>query len=104
MSSIQCGEELAANALEYRRLLESKTLDPLKGTHILLVHGKLVRYGSSEEEEKLVEEYPGCYYVPVVERIVEFRTFSAIDDNTNKEWQVCTIYNLWIIRSLTGII
>ncbi|PKK55495.1 hypothetical protein RhiirC2_764615 [Rhizophagus irregularis] len=36
--------------------------------------------------------YPGCYYVPVKERIVELRRFSASDANTNvgaeKEWQV----------------
>uniref|UniRef100_U9TC51 Uncharacterized protein n=2 Tax=Rhizophagus irregularis (strain DAOM 181602 / DAOM 197198 / MUCL 43194) TaxID=747089 RepID=U9TC51_RHIID len=37
-------------------------------------------------------DYPGCYYVPVKERIVELRRFSASDANTNagaeKEWQV----------------
>ncbi|CAG8707660.1 16339_t:CDS:2, partial [Funneliformis mosseae] len=86
------GEELATNALEYRRLLESDTLDPLQGTHILIVHGKFVRYGSSKEEKKMREDYPGCYYVPVKERIVELRRFSASDANTNagaeKEWQV----------------
>lgn len=52
-------------------------------------------------------DYPGCYYVPVKERIVELRRFSASDANTNagaeKEWQVRTIYNLWIIRPLTGV-
>ncbi|CAG8738170.1 9998_t:CDS:2, partial [Funneliformis caledonium] len=86
------GEELATNVLEYRRLLESDTLDPLQSTHILIVHGKFVRYGSSKEEKKMREDYPGCYYVPVKERIVELRRFSASDANTNagaeKEWQV----------------
>ncbi|CAI2191371.1 10399_t:CDS:2, partial [Funneliformis geosporum] len=77
------GEELAKNALEYRRLLESGTLDPLQGTHILIVHGEFVRYGSSGEEKKMMEDYPGCYYVPVKERIVELRRFSASDANTN---------------------
>jgi len=97
------GEELAMNALEYRRLLESKTLVPSKGTHILIVHGKLIRYGTSEEEDNMDKQYPGCYYAPVVEHIVELKC-SANDDNRNKEWQVCIIYNLWIIRSLMGII
>ncbi|CAG8755111.1 2929_t:CDS:2, partial [Funneliformis caledonium] len=74
------GEELATNALEYRRLLESDTLDPLQGTHILIVHKKFVRYGSSKEEKKMREDYPDAI------------TFSAPDANTNtgaeKEWQV----------------
>ncbi|CAB5358365.1 unnamed protein product [Rhizophagus irregularis] len=99
------GSELAVNALEYRRLLDSSSLDQSR-EYVLIVHGKFVRYGSSEEEKKMRMNYPGCYYVPVKERIVELRRFSASDANTNvgaeKEWQVRTIYNLWIIRSLTG--
>ncbi|CAB5206396.1 unnamed protein product [Rhizophagus irregularis] len=100
------GSELAVNALEYRRLLDSGSLDQSR-EYVLIVHGKFVRYGSSEEEKKMRVDYPGCYYVPVKERIVELRRFSASDANTNagaeKEWQVRTIYNLWIIRPLTGV-
>lgn len=91
------GSELAANALEYRRLLDSKSLDQSR-EYVLIVNGKFVKYGSSEEEKKMREDYPGCYYVPVNERIVELRRFSASDANTNagaeKEWQVRIIYNL----------
>ena len=102
------GSELAINALEYRRLLDSNSLDQ-SCEYVLIVHGKFVRYGSSEEEDKMREDYPGCYYVPVKEHFVELRRFSASDANTNagaeKEWQVRMIYNLlWIIRSLTGVI
>ncbi|CAB5358379.1 unnamed protein product [Rhizophagus irregularis] len=85
------GSELAVNALEYRRLLDSGSLDQSR-EYVLIVHGKFVRYGSSEEEKKMRVDYPGCYYVPVKERIVELRRFSASDVNTNagaeKEWQV----------------
>ncbi|GBC37746.1 uncharacterized protein OCT59_005627 [Rhizophagus irregularis] len=85
------GSELAVNALEYRRLLDSGSLDQSR-EYVLIVHGKFVRYGSSEEEKKMRVNYPGCYYVPVKERIVELRRFSASDANTNvgaeKEWQV----------------
>ncbi|CAB4384810.1 unnamed protein product [Rhizophagus irregularis] len=85
------GSELAVNALEYRRLLDSSSLDQSR-EYVLIVHGKFVRYGSSEEEKKMRMNYPGCYYVPVKERIVELRRFSASDANTNvgaeKEWQV----------------
>lgn len=88
------GEELAANAIGYCNLLKSNTLDSSQGTHILLVHGKFVRYGSSEEEEELVKEFPGCYFVPVEKRIVELRKFPAIDNNTNKEWQVRIVYSI----------
>ena len=62
---------------------------------------EFVRYGSSEEEMKMMKDYPGCYYVPVKEDIVELRRFSASDANINagarREWQVRIIYNLWII-------
>ncbi|GES97813.1 hypothetical protein GLOIN_2v1717333 [Rhizophagus clarus] len=85
------GSELAKNALEYRRLLDSKSLDQSR-EYVLIANGKFVQYGSSEEKEKMKEDYPGCYYVPVKERVVELRKFSASDANTNagakKEWQV----------------
>ena len=41
------------------------------------------------------EDYPGCYYVPVNEHIVELRRFSASDADTKsgakKEWHVLFI-------------
>ncbi|CAG8685536.1 7135_t:CDS:2 [Funneliformis caledonium] len=68
-------EELAANALEYYCLLYSKTFDSSKGTHILIRNGKLVRYRSSEVENKLEKEYSGCFYIFVHKRIVELHKF-----------------------------
>ncbi|CAG8488714.1 10091_t:CDS:2, partial [Acaulospora morrowiae] len=91
------GEERARNTVEYRRLLESKTLDASKGSHILIINGKLVSYGnkiSQEDNEKLKKKYPGCFYAPVVERTVLIRRFSAKEDQTRNEWQVCIVYNL----------
>jgi len=91
------GEELARNTIRYRILLDSGTLDKSKGSHILIVHGELVKYGgeiSPEEEEELEKKYPGCFYAPVVERVIVIRKFSTNDDNRRKEWQVCIIYNL----------
>jgi hypothetical protein len=38
-------DELARNTVEYRRLLESRTLDELQGSHILIRNGKLDSYG-----------------------------------------------------------
>ena len=57
------GVELAKNTVEYRRLLESGTLDKSQGSHILLRDGKLFKYGNEitpEEDEELGEKYPGC--------------------------------------------
>jgi len=91
------GEELARNTVEYRRLLESGTLDASQGSHILIINGKLDSYGnkiSPEDDEKLEKKYPGCLYAPVVERTALIRKFLAMDDQTRKEWQVCIIYNL----------
>ncbi|PKY53060.1 hypothetical protein RhiirA4_471075 [Rhizophagus irregularis] len=53
------GKELATNTIEYR-LLESGDLDESKGTHVLLVHGKVIRYGdkiSSEEHKELQKNF-----------------------------------------------
>jgi hypothetical protein len=72
------GEELARNTVEYRRLLESGTLDASQGSHILIRNGKLDSYGneiSPEDDEKLEKKYPGCFYAPVVERSVLIRRF-----------------------------
>jgi hypothetical protein len=91
------GDELARNTVEYRRLLESGTLDKSQGSHILIRNGKLVSYGkeiSPEDDEELEKKYPGCFYAPVVERSASIRRFSATDDQIRKEWQVCIIYNL----------
>ncbi|CAG8745845.1 12907_t:CDS:2 [Funneliformis caledonium] len=84
------GEELARNTIEYRRLLGSGDLDERQGSHILLINGKLVEYGkeiSSEEDEELGKKFPGCLYVPVVERFVELHRSLARDDQRRKEWQ-----------------
>ncbi|CAG8641843.1 8361_t:CDS:2 [Paraglomus brasilianum] len=84
------GEELARNTIEYRRLLESGTLDASQGSHILIINGKLDSYGnkiSPEDDEKLEKKYPGCLYAPVVERTALIRKFLAMDDQTRKEWQ-----------------
>ncbi|CAG8652523.1 15941_t:CDS:2 [Racocetra fulgida] len=62
------GKELATNTIAYRRLLESKTLDPSKGTHILLVHGQIERYGqqiSASEYDELAGK--GFLYAPIAE-------------------------------------
>ncbi|CAG8434539.1 5346_t:CDS:2 [Diversispora eburnea] len=70
------GEEQAKNAIAYSHLLESKNLDASKGTHILLVHGEIVRYGeeiTSVEYNQLAEDYPRMYYVPIVRKIVRVR-------------------------------
>ncbi|RIA79435.1 hypothetical protein C1645_745915 [Glomus cerebriforme] len=69
------GKELAKNALEYRRLLESNTLDPSQGTHILIINGNFIRYGLSEETKEMIEKYPGCYYVPIKERIIKLHRY-----------------------------
>jgi hypothetical protein len=72
------GEELARNTVEYRRLLTSKTLDASQGSHILIRNGKLFSYGSEispEEDEELGKKYPGCFYVPVIERSAVIRRF-----------------------------
>ncbi|RGB26598.1 hypothetical protein C1646_770225 [Rhizophagus diaphanus] len=81
------GEELALNAIKYCQLLKSNTLDQ-SCEYVLIVNGKFVRYGTSDEEEDLVKKYPGCYFVPVKKRVVELRKFSAINNETIKEWQV----------------
>ncbi|CAI2177212.1 8652_t:CDS:2, partial [Funneliformis geosporum] len=84
------GEELARNTIEYRRLLGSDALDESQGSHILLINGKLVEYGkeiSLEEDDELGKKFPGCLYVPVVERFVELRRSLARDDQRRKEWQ-----------------
>ncbi|CAG8708152.1 10478_t:CDS:2, partial [Ambispora leptoticha] len=84
------GEELAKNTIAYRRLIESGQLDPSRGSHILIINGKVVRYGpkiSGEEYEELATKNPGMLYAPIIEKVVHAK-FSSIQDDTNKEWQV----------------
>ncbi|EXX67976.1 hypothetical protein RirG_109310 [Rhizophagus irregularis DAOM 197198w] len=98
------GKELATNTIEYR-LLESGDLDESKRTHVLLVHGKVIRYGdkiSSEEHKELQKKFPGCFYAPTVERIVELCRFSAVNDNERKEWQGCMIYLIYDNKVIDG--
>ncbi|KAF0424067.1 protein kinase subdomain-containing protein pkl/ccin9 [Gigaspora margarita] len=64
------GKELAANTIAYRKFLESKTLDPSKGTHVLLVHGQIERYGkniSANEYDELAGQ--GFIYAPITESV-----------------------------------
>ena len=93
------GEELATNAIAYRRLIESGKLDAMKGTHVLIFHGRIVKYYnediSSEEYEELGKEYPGKYFAPITEKTVLLRRFSSNNDTTEMQPQVC--YNLYTI-------
>ena len=75
------GKELATNTLAYRRLIESGTLDPSRGSHIHLINGKLVRYGpeiSGKKYNELLSKYPGMYYAPIVEEKPVVRRFSSV--------------------------
>ena len=66
-------EEAATNTIVYRHLIESKQLDPSKESHVLLVHGKRVRYGkeiSWEEDEELEKQYPGKFYALLVQKVI----------------------------------
>jgi len=72
------GTSRGGTCKKYRRLLESGTLDASQGSHILIRNGKLDRYGNKifpEEVENLYKIYPGCFYVPVVERFGKIRKF-----------------------------
>ncbi|CAI2171212.1 5028_t:CDS:2 [Funneliformis geosporum] len=86
------GKELVTNTIAYRKLLESKSLDASKGTHILLINGQIVRYGneiSSECYDQLDKENPGMFYAPIVEPPpLVIRGVSATVDSVKKEWQV----------------
>src|SRR5688572_3344642 len=98
----EIGNELATNAIAYRRLRESNELDSSKGSHVLLVNGKIKYYGekiSSEEYQALEKKYPGKYYIPIIERTVILRSISATEDAKKKEWQV-RVYNSYTSRSL----
>ncbi|CAG8725773.1 28564_t:CDS:2 [Dentiscutata erythropus] len=59
------------------------------------------KYGneiSSEEYEKLMKEYPGCFYIPIVEYPVVICKFTINYDHTRKErqegWQLHTTYSV----------
>ncbi|RIA80512.1 hypothetical protein C1645_838569 [Glomus cerebriforme] len=85
------GRELATNAIAYRQLYESNKIESSKGSYVLIVNGKIKRYGgkiSSEEYLELEKKYPGKYYVPTVEKPIRRRKFSALDDRMEKEWRV----------------
>jgi hypothetical protein len=89
----QVGEELAINTIAYVRLIESGAFkDKPKGTHVLIVHGKVLAYYekdvSYKEYEELEKRYPGKYFAPTTVKTVLLRRFSANDDTIRKEWQV----------------
>ncbi|CAI2189760.1 13133_t:CDS:2, partial [Funneliformis geosporum] len=86
------GEELATNAIAYHRLIESGIFkDKPKGTYVLIVHGKILKYYdddiSSEDYEEFEKRYPGKYFAPITRKTVLLRKFSANDDIVRKEWQ-----------------
>ena len=84
------GEEYAKNLLAYRRFKEAGQFDPSQGTHVLIIDGKIVGYGtkSSKEYKEVRSKHPGALYAPIVENVVCAK-FSSIEDVTKKEWQVC---------------
>jgi hypothetical protein len=100
------GKETATNTITYCRLIESGAFkDEPEGTHVLIVHGKILKYYekdiSWEEYEELEKRYPGKYFAPIIEKTVLLRRFSANHDNTiRKEWQV----SLQLIHNSIGII
>src|SRR5438105_973154 len=90
----EVGEEIATNTIAYNRFIESRAFDSSKGTHVLIVNGQIKEYYkediTSEEYEELDEKYPGMYFAPITdEETALLRRFSAHDDTTAKEWQVC---------------
>ncbi|CAG8642044.1 6363_t:CDS:2, partial [Paraglomus brasilianum] len=84
------GEGYAKNVIAYRRFTEAGQFDPSKGTHVLIIDGKIVRYGPKlwgKEHEEMVSKNPELLYAPLVEEVVGAR-FSSIEDVEQKEWQV----------------
>ncbi|CAG8460117.1 3016_t:CDS:2 [Paraglomus occultum] len=74
---------------KYGPPLTDEDIEKFYGSHVLIIDGKLVRYGSElsgEEYHKLVTEHPGALYGPVVQEVVCAK-FSSIEDGTKKEWQ-----------------
>ena len=72
------GAEIATNALTYHCLIESGTFeDKPKGSYVLIVHGKVLKYYekniSSEDYEKLEKKYPGKYFAPITRKTVLLR-------------------------------
>ncbi|CAG8531909.1 4167_t:CDS:2 [Ambispora gerdemannii] len=62
-------------------------LDHSKGSHVLIIDGKLVRYGSELSGEEYRKLAPGALYGPIVREVVGAK-FSSIEDGTKQEWQV----------------
>src|SRR3990170_2412903 len=72
------GAEVATNALAYYRLIESETFeDKPKGSYVLIVYGKVLKYYekdvSSEDYEELGKKFPGKYFAPITRKTVLFR-------------------------------
>ena len=70
----EVGEEIAINTIAYNRLIETKSFDRSKGTHVLIVNGQIKEYYesdiSSEKYEELDKKYPG----------IGFRTVSVFTE------------------------
>ncbi|CAG8588428.1 13333_t:CDS:2 [Ambispora gerdemannii] len=84
------GEEYAKNLIAYRRFKEAGQFDSSKGTHVLIIDGKIVGYGteaSGKEYKEIRSKRPGALYAPLIEKVVYAR-FSSIEGVSKKEWQV----------------
>ncbi|CAG8662928.1 6567_t:CDS:2, partial [Paraglomus brasilianum] len=71
------GEEYAKNVIAYRRFTEAGQFDPSKGTHVLIIDGKIVRYGPKlwgKEHEEMVSKNPELLYAPLIEEVVGRRS------------------------------
>ena len=82
------GEEYAKNLIAYRRFKETGQFDPSKGTHVLIIDGKIVCYGPESLGREYQSKHPEALYASLIEEVVGLR-FSSIEDGLEKEWQVC---------------
>ena len=99
------GEEYAKNVIAYRRFKEAGQFDPSKGTHVLIIDGKIVRYGPKlwgREYEEILLKNPEALYAPIIEEVVRSR-FSSIEDVEKKEWQVCVCTISLIIMKIASL-
>ncbi|GES81119.1 hypothetical protein GLOIN_2v1717333 [Rhizophagus clarus] len=91
----EIGQELAKNAIAFRRLYEENKIDPTKGSHVLIVNGEIKSYENEfswEKYRELDEKYPGIYFVPTIEKPIVLRRVEARNDEKEKSWVV----NIWL--------
>ncbi|CAG8459682.1 6462_t:CDS:2 [Paraglomus brasilianum] len=50
------GEELAKNLIAYRRFTEARQFDSSQGSHVMIIDGKIVRYGPELPDEEYDEK------------------------------------------------